>query len=197
MQTIVLPIGIGEKVYILKRNSYDEDYSISEETVGAVKIDENNEVTFRTIETSYVVLKTKDEGKTFFVDKKEAETKLKEYPAIIKKAFIDVEINFFTDGDYRLNDFDKLGFEENGTGYEFKKTFARKDLESVQMEVRDFFEEVVTSLHFGSSKYYLMNSFYEMYDGAIHALYKEGVFYDSLGGNYEGTDISFEIREEV
>lgn len=95
MKTFLIPADIGDKIYFLKRAYLDEDFSVVEETIKTMTFMKDD--TFLTTEENpYRHIKLTDVGKTMFFDKNEAEKELKKHPIIPKKAFIKMEINFFT-----------------------------------------------------------------------------------------------------
>ena len=86
---------------------------------------------------------------------------------------------------------------DDGYTLNFEKEFARTSLSNVQQEARDFLEKVFASVRVGYTHYYIMKDIYNLFDNAINAVFKEEKFYEEIGGNYEGTNIYFEIREEI
>ena len=124
-----------------------------------------------------------------------------------------IKANFSTDGDYRVDnymyplstvcdDIDinlpnrkfKIYTSENNRhpfddDYTFIKVFECEDSTYCEIYARSYLEELLCNIRFLSTHYYIMPYFYKMFDNAIKSIGHEEYFYDSIGGNYDGTEL--------
>lgn len=131
-----------------------------------------------------------------------------------------IKANFSTDGDYAVDnyvyslstvceDIDinlpnrkfKIYTSENNQhlfddDYTFIKVFKCEDSTYCEMYARSYLEELLCNIRFLSTHYYIMPYFYEMFDKAIRSIGHEESFYESIGGNYDGTDLEIRTIKE-
>ena len=130
---------------------------------------------------------------------------------------ITIEASFYTDGDYRIDgyvypavtissekdiklpdrqfkiymtDYAYHEFES----YHFIKTFGCEDSSYCQIYARSYLETLLCNIRFVGTHYYMIPYFYEMFDKGIKSIGHTDYFYDSIGGNYDGTDLEIKIE---
>lgn len=131
-----------------------------------------------------------------------------------------IKANFSTDGDYNIDGYEyslftvcedididlpdrkfKIHTEENNQhlfddDYTFIKTFACDDETYCEMYARSYLEQLLCNIRVSFTHYYIIKYFYEMFDEAIKSIGHEKYFYDSIGGNYDGTDLEIRTIKE-
>lgn len=131
-----------------------------------------------------------------------------------------IKANFSTDGDYCIDgykysystvceDIDinltdrkfKIYTRENNQhpfddDYTFIKVFECEDETYCKMYARSYLEQLLCNIRVLYTHYYIIKYFYEMFDEAIKSIGHEEYFYDSIGGNYDGTDLEIRTIKE-
>ena len=131
-----------------------------------------------------------------------------------------IKANFNTDGDYRIDnyiyslstaceDIDinlpdrkfKIYTRENNQhptddDYMFVKMFECEDEDYCRIYARSYLEKLLCNIRVLSTHYYIIKYFYEMFDEAIKSIRHEEYFYDSIGGNYDGTELEVRTIKE-
>ena len=133
---------------------------------------------------------------------------------------IAIKVNFSTDGDYAVDNyvhslstvcedidiilpnrkFKIYTSEDNqhlfDDEYTFIKTFECEDSTYCELYARSYLEELLCNIRFLSTHYYIIPYFYKMFDKAICSIGHEEYFYDSIGGNYTGTNLEIRTIKE-
>ena len=133
---------------------------------------------------------------------------------------IKIKVNFSTDDDYRIEGYDFsnsiykkeedinlvdrkfkvffIGYNKHpfNDDYTFLVCIDCEDASYCQMYARNYLEELLCNIRFLSTHYYIMPHFYEMFDKAIKSIGHENHFYDSINGNYDGTDLEICVDED-
>ena len=129
---------------------------------------------------------------------------------------IKIRANFQTDGDYSILNYDSYENEprnkcinSNGNevkiysqyihifddNYTFVKIFECDNADSCKMYARMFLEQLLCNISVLSSHYYLIKDFYELFYNGLTALNKNENYYETISGNYEGTELVIYIEE--
>lgn len=129
---------------------------------------------------------------------------------------IKIKAKFSTDGDYSILNYDSYKNEPisksiNSNGnevkiysrsshifsddYTFVKIIECDNVNSCKMYARMFLEQLLCNISVLSSHYYLIKDFYELFDNGITALNKNENYYETISGNYEGTELVIYIEE--
>ena len=130
-----------------------------------------------------------------------------------------IKAEFNTDGDYRIEGYDfskpkvaedidinlsdrkfKIFTEEYSMHpfddeYSFGKSFECEDISYCQMYARSYLEELLCSIKYLSTHYYIMPYFYEMFDNAIKSIGHENHYYGNVSGNYDGTELEIWVTD--
>lgn len=121
-----------------------------------------------------------------------------------------IEINLYTDGDYRLENY--LDYNSDGEdGYysyyirkffEIDENYDKLDFHcKLNVDVKGFLEKILCDIRYSSTHYYIIKDIFNLFDNAIgfirqlHNNSYETNFYDSIEGNYEGTNITIKVSE--
>jgi len=101
-----------------------------------------------------------------------------------KKIVKDIDINL-TDRKFKIysEGYNKNFYDE----YSFEVVLKCEDVDYCKMYARNYLEKLLCNIRFLSTHYYIMPYFYEMFDKAIKSIGHKTHFYDSIGGNYDGT----------
>lgn len=129
---------------------------------------------------------------------------------------IKIKAEFSTDGDYSICNYDSYKNEPisksiNGSGnevkiysrsshifiedYTFIKIIECDNVDSCKMYARMFLSQLLCNISVLSSHYYLIKDFYELFDNGITAINEGKNYYETISGNYDGTELVIYIEE--
>lgn len=114
---------------------------------------------------------------------------------------------FVTDGDYSVN-VDKvvglvkdcsISVEQYSEYYRFSYSSSNERGNDPDIEIRNFVNKIISAIDFSNTHLYLMKNFYKMSEDAerwimSHRNDTNENYFDCLGGNYNGTELS--IKKE-
>ena len=112
-----------------------------------------------------------------------------------------VNICLSTDGDFCLNEksqnFERFGCKISywpiSDEYDIEACF---EAEKYNHQVRWLLETVLCEIHVKSTHYYLLKDLYDFFVRAMDAALKGDYHYDTIGGNYSGTEIEIYFTED-
>lgn len=110
--------------------------------------------------------------------------------------YIHVEWYLGTDGDYRLENYQRFGGEAYSE-YTFhgQRGFYDKNEFNCACEASEYLEEMLVSMRVDSNHYFLLEWLYDIFDEAINFVNKRksGEYHVSLPGNYDSTELMVDI----
>lgn len=119
-----------------------------------------------------------------------------------------MEINLYTDGDYYLNNYMRYAstHKEDDGDYHIEKVFELNKNDSdfdlkLNVNVVSYLEKILCDMNYSYTHYYIIEDIYNLFNNAIEFVMKlhddsyEKYFYDNIGGNYDGTEITITVTE--
>ena len=126
---------------------------------------------------------------------------------------ITVKISLQSDGDFSLN-YDRFKKDISGL-YEYEEicsqteknisnsedlsltiSFINNDPSKCRARADTLLSSVLTNIHVIYTHYYVLEDLFNAFDGAIRAIYTGENYYNSISGNYDGTDVEVIFEEE-
>jgi hypothetical protein len=108
---------------------------------------------------------------------------------------IKVDVEIFTDDDYELDDYERLGFEKTSSRtYKASKVIKDSDYSSTKCEAMHYMKNVVVHIRPECEHYWILSSFIEMLEDVMsHLDNNEDEYTAFIWGNYSGTSMGYKI----